>query len=368
MSSNYLDKININDARLFGATGKGSSISIIDTGFSDYSQFEPVKTLGINASPTDKHGHGTLMSNIVSSIAPEADFYIVNALNDKNKFSQIDLAKAIDWSVQQNVDVISMSIEGHGIVEEELRDSVNNAIASGVEIVASTGNNAPSIVPAWPALINGVHGVGAVDFFDKEALFSKGGKTLDVFAPGVLIEVLNISQDEVYISGTSPAAQIIAGVMLLAIGEGQDPKAIFEKTLPVEGEVVGQVNAGFALHTGDNPLLHHWEQGNELTISYLIPKTEDKFDVSVTVKNNEVYYNLNDRGDFIQYTNGQHVHAFSEVEASEDLIGNLFGAGGIYEAIDTSGIEKGDYQVEVALIGNTSGQPHLFGSELIHLG
>ena len=367
MNSKNIDRINIADVALSGATGEGISISIIDTGYTPDAQIVPIKTFGINTSAIDTNGHGSIVTGIIHNIAPEADLYVVNALSGAGYFTQSDLASGIYWSILQKVDIINVAVPANDLLGDGLKEALNTAFLSGVKVVSTTGYNGSSSALKWPSGIEGVIGVGSVNPENSEKISSVSADSLDIMSPAIeLIEPHTLPTE--YIEHLSGPSAVVSASLALAMSVGNNVQNLLNRTSPTTNEDAGQLNVGFATHTGEAPLLHHWEQGDKLTISYLIPKTEDKFDVSVTVKNNEVYYNLNDQGEFIQYTNGEHVHAFSEVEANEDLIGNLFGVGGIYEAIDTSGIEKGDYQVEVALIGNTSGQPNLFGSELIHLG
>jgi hypothetical protein len=103
-----------------GFTGKGVRIGVIDGGFKFYEElrgtylpkdFQPVdmdKEVG-GSGVVDEDVHGTAVSEIIYSHAPDATYFPVAIDGSDDQFS-----RAIDYLVSQNVNIISASMGGHG--------------------------------------------------------------------------------------------------------------------------------------------------------------------------------------------------------------------------------------------------------------
>src|SRR3972149_1583583 len=140
--------INASMLHSLGFKGKGVKIAVLDLGFEGF----PSK-LGteLPGSVTNKsfrsdgditgrgEVHGTAVAEIIYDVAPEAQLYLINF------DTEVEFANAVDYAINQNVDVISMSIgwfpgpyDGTGLID----DIVNNATAKGIVWVNSAGNYA----------------------------------------------------------------------------------------------------------------------------------------------------------------------------------------------------------------------------------
>lgn len=82
----------------------------------------------------------------------------------------------------QPAHVINMSLGGAGF-SQTLADAVADARDAGVIIFAASGNEDTS-EPSYPAALDGVISVGAVDIGSSRAWYSNYGPTLDIMAPG----------------------------------------------------------------------------------------------------------------------------------------------------------------------------------------
>ena len=102
-----------------GIRGQGVKIGIIDSAFDGFSSLmgtelpstvlaKCLPAIGVstsNLAACDSHSkHGTAVTETVLDIAPEATYYIANPL------SFGDLQTAVDWMLEQDVDVINMSV------------------------------------------------------------------------------------------------------------------------------------------------------------------------------------------------------------------------------------------------------------------
>src|SRR5262249_49912353 len=60
--------------------------------------------------PQDQGGHGTLMANAITTIAPGAQLYVAKVLNSSNQGLSSTVLQGIDWCMTQNVSIISLSL------------------------------------------------------------------------------------------------------------------------------------------------------------------------------------------------------------------------------------------------------------------
>ncbi len=129
-----------------GITGKGVKIGILDLGFAGYENLlgtelpgkVTVQTFG-NTTQFNKQVHGTAVAEIVHDMAPEADLYLIYFDS-----TAATLGQAVDWLINQGVDIISNSTSVSGISPMDgtgfTADLVNKAKNSGILWVNATGN------------------------------------------------------------------------------------------------------------------------------------------------------------------------------------------------------------------------------------
>jgi thermitase len=95
------------------------------------------------------------------------------------------IATAINYAADHGAKVINMSLAGSSH-SSTLQNAVNYAWNKGAVIVAAGANNASS-APVYPAALDNVLAVSAMDKYDKPASFTNFGNWIDVAAPGVSI-------------------------------------------------------------------------------------------------------------------------------------------------------------------------------------
>ncbi|MFP5520403.1 MAG: S8 family serine peptidase [Bdellovibrionia bacterium] len=182
--------------------GAGAKVLVLDTGIDkDHPALAPnfVKGqdfVGDNNGPYpffDNNGHGTHVSGTIAGaklpdgfvgVAPSAKIYTGRVCSNEG-CSNVAIAKAINWGISENVDVISMSLGGMWSTPAE-RMAVSAADKAGIAVVAASGNNGSNKV-SYPAALPTVVAVGAIDSDLKRADFSQYGPELAVVAPGVAV-------------------------------------------------------------------------------------------------------------------------------------------------------------------------------------
>jgi len=219
--------------------GTGVKVAIIDTGI-DYTHpdLNDNYVAGCDFAnddndPMDGGGHGTHCAGIVAAedneigvigVAPAVELYIAKSLFDDGSAYISDIVDGIEWAVEEEVDVISMSL-GIDIDFQSWHDACDAADGAGIVVVAAAGNNGnPSGSEdnvGYPARYSSVIAVAATDSNDERAWWSSTGPDVDVAAPGVGIWSTYPGGYE-YMSGTSMACPHVAGTVALVIASDPD--------------------------------------------------------------------------------------------------------------------------------------------------
>ena len=103
--------------------------------------------------PYDNEGHGTAMAGIVvandglNGIASGVSLLVAKAIDEGGTGDDEQIALAVDWCVDNQADIVSLSLggdQGFGsgfLTSDALEESVEDAIDEGVFVVAAAGND-----------------------------------------------------------------------------------------------------------------------------------------------------------------------------------------------------------------------------------
>lgn len=182
--------------------------------------------------------HGTSIAGILVSknpqigVAPDAKLLSVSAFSSVPghpkalRGTSSDIVGAIAYCIQQNVDIINLSFTGSR--DKFVEQIVRAAIQRNITVVAAGGNRGRIGSTVYPALIDGVVGVTAVDRNQRLFKHADQGRFIDIAAPGV--GVLTTAPNGRYqiSTGTSMAAAHISGVMALlkSYRRGYQPQSL----------------------------------------------------------------------------------------------------------------------------------------------
>jgi hypothetical protein len=175
------------------------------------------------------HGHDGGGDGVIG-IAPKARVLSVRVIPDRADpaYTQYEhepetriqdsLADGINYAVSSGARVISMSI-GYSSPSTAVRQALLNAYQHRVVVVASAGNSGTyssgQAPESFPADYPGVISVGAVSAAGSVAGFSSDNLSVQVAAPGVNVPAQGRDGQYWYVSGTSPACALVAGVAAL---------------------------------------------------------------------------------------------------------------------------------------------------------
>jgi subtilisin family serine protease len=130
-------------------------------------------------------GHGTFVASLVRLVAPDATLLPIRILDTEGRTSVYLMAKGIAAAIDGGAQVINMSV-GTTYDSIALEDLVDEAVDSGIVLVASIGNLDREAPEEYPAADGGAFGVVATSPSDVRANFSNFGGFAAVAAPGTV--------------------------------------------------------------------------------------------------------------------------------------------------------------------------------------
>lgn len=186
-----------------------------------------INLVGVNSLSVANLLHGSAVAGVLVSsnpqigIAPGASLLSIAAFkHTNNKFGSSSslVAKAIVIAMKNKVDVLNLSFSGG--YDKVVERMVNKAIHSGIIVVASCGNNS-SGKPRYPAAIQDVLAVTAVDHLKRTYKKANYGRYIDVAAPGVGVLTTAPGNRYQLSSGTSLAAANVTGSLALLLSKNR---------------------------------------------------------------------------------------------------------------------------------------------------
>jgi subtilisin family serine protease len=214
--------------------GSGVNVYVIDTGiYAEHSDFGGrasvgTDTVGDGQDGKDCHGHGSHVAGTIAGekwgLAKKATVFGVRVLDCQGSGSTESVVAGIDW-VTQNAKkpaVANMSLGGGA--DDALDAAVKKSVEAGVTYAVAAGNENADACEGSPSREPSALTAGATDDTDKRAEFSNFGKCVDLFAPGVDITSVGISDPDATdtMSGTSMASPHVAGGAALYLSEKPD--------------------------------------------------------------------------------------------------------------------------------------------------
>ena len=240
-----------------GYSGSGVNVCIVDTGMElnhpDLEGFDVAAWVDIvqgKSNPYDDHGHGTNMAGIlvangwINGIAKDVNLYVAKALLANGSGYEEDVVAGIDWCIGQNVSIISLSLGGGQDLfplpssnGRSIEDSVNDATARGIFVIAAAGNDGGENDDgdvASPGSERRVICVGGVtlsgDHWAKSSTGNNGfsaipfklprgdpDKKPELVAPAKDVPVLNTQGTWSSSSGTSAATVYVTGAIAILL-------------------------------------------------------------------------------------------------------------------------------------------------------
>ena len=237
--------------------GKGVKVCIVDSGIDtshrDLANMNLVAWrdfINNQQEPYDDQGHGTSMAGILvadgwmKGVATGVDLYVAKALTSNGSGDDGIVAEAIDWCVEQGVQIISLSLGGApGIIPfnpfsgRDSGDAAEDAIDQGVVVVAAAGNDGgpdddgdvahPSserlVISVGGVTEDGSHWSGSSTGDNNGNLFpiilprQDPHKKPEIVAPAQGVPVINNEGTWSIVDGTSAATVFVTGAIAILL-------------------------------------------------------------------------------------------------------------------------------------------------------
>lgn len=161
--------------------GKGVKIALLDSGVNMYHSHISERLSGVafrvnrdgwierHDDVRDYLGHGTAIAALLKYVALESEIVIGKIFDEKLTCYPSVLAHAIDWAVDEGVDIINLSLgmsERFDVVEE----SCKRAAEAGIVLVAAHDRQSEIV---WPAQLDEVYAVEATEIGREQWTFTE---------------------------------------------------------------------------------------------------------------------------------------------------------------------------------------------------
>ncbi len=213
---------------------KKMKVAILDSGISHHGDLKnkivaSYNAIEIDQEPIDDLNHGTAIAGIIGSshnkmgfsgIAKDnVEIYNVKVLNSHGKSDFQTVINGIEWSINNDVDIINISF-GFETNNLEFEKVIKKALAKGIIIVAASGNTLGLRVD-YPAKYEGVISVSALKSDFTTYSYSGKGK-IDYAAPGKnILSTDNYGGYSIF-NGTSFAAAFVTGSIAYILGNANE--------------------------------------------------------------------------------------------------------------------------------------------------
>lgn len=274
-----------------------ADVAVLDTGIDhNHADLNVVRRVScVNTSTctdnagVDDNGHGSNVAGIVGEIdntigfvgvAPGVRLWAIKVLNSSGSGNASGIVAGLDWVTARKADieVVNMSLGFNGTVQS-VNDAVNRAIAAGVVVVVSAGNNNSNVSGQSPANVADAITVSSLsdsdgrpggtgggfgwcnssntNVDDTKSNFSNWGAGVDIAAPGDCIRSAYRDGGYSNYSGTSQAAPHVAGAAAW-LASGSNKPADRAGVLAIRNKIVSAGNLNWTDNSGDGvkePLL-----------------------------------------------------------------------------------------------------------------
>lgn len=178
--------------------------------------------------------HGTTVAGILvgagaagaGGLLPAAKLYAAGVfaenLGGEPLATAVGFVGALDWLVGSGVRAINVSLAGDD--NRLMALAVSRAAEKGAVLVAAAGNGGPTAPPAYPAALDEVLAVTAVDADGRLYPEANRGDYVDFAAPGVRVH--SPTAPDTSFTGTSFATPFVTAIAAAELGRSDDGAAV----------------------------------------------------------------------------------------------------------------------------------------------
>jgi subtilisin family serine protease len=154
---------------------RGVRVAVIDSGVHARHPHIAAVAGGISIGPdgvieqdsyADRLGHGTAVMAAIQEKAPLAEYFAVRVFHGSLRASADALLRAIEWSIEQRMDIVNLSLGTlNGEYVEQFRRVIERAVAADILLVSAREMNGQ---PCFPGCLAGVLGASLDESCDRD--------------------------------------------------------------------------------------------------------------------------------------------------------------------------------------------------------
>jgi type VII secretion-associated serine protease mycosin len=233
----YVDYLNLSAAHQI-SQGEGMKVAVIDSGVdANHPDLQGSVASGADFSSdgegdelTDTDGHGTSMASLIAGhgaikgVAPRAIVVSVRMTSGGPGGGRGSMGAAIQWAVKNGIKILSISSSADtpDLLTEQ---SIQEAAANNVVIVAAAGNKPGQSTIGYPAIYSGVLAVSGLGRNGELSDRSVTGQQVSIAAPSDGVSVAYKNLRRVVSTGTSNSTALTAGAVALVWAKYPDLSA-----------------------------------------------------------------------------------------------------------------------------------------------
>lgn len=225
-----------------GLFGNNIKIAIIDTGANEehinyekiiYKENFTQDNNGVTRSVKDYHSHGTLVSSIIQSIAPNVELVILKAI-PRNFSTLSSFVGCVRKALELKVDIMNISMNCannyltlENLIERECEDKI-------ILVASGNGHNKNGF---FPACYKNVVSIGSCNDRGEQSSFSNNSKD-NIYILGENISI-KLKNDVSYVkNGTSFSCAIASGICVLLL---EKYKKIYKNDIELKRVVINKL-------------------------------------------------------------------------------------------------------------------------------
>ena len=169
--------------------------------------------------------------------------FSIKAFNKAGKGKVSNVIKAIDWAIQNKIQIINIS-SSFEKDNQDLHNEIIKAAKAGILIVAAATDNSDNA--GYPARYTEVISVGSVNE-QNEIMYSLGKRNteIDIYAPGTDIYSTALNSTYQESEGNSMAAAHITGILAVILSNPKNIDVNFDKVIDQNEALDRLIKTGF---------------------------------------------------------------------------------------------------------------------------
>lgn len=153
-------------------------IALIDTGVGEHSNV--IDRVSVIDEALSGNGHGDAMADAIVSQDPEAKILSIRAMNDNGYGTVSALVAAMEYAIEQKVDIINLSLYARTtLATSVLKSEIEKATDAGIIVVGAAGNDGADVKDYMPGSVESAYIIGAANKDGYRQVLSNYGKTVD---------------------------------------------------------------------------------------------------------------------------------------------------------------------------------------------